>query len=187
MNKKKYGGGKEKGSQFERIVSGYLDKWWGVLPKTFWRTVASGGWEEPGDIAPRLLPMQGNVDFPIVVECKFYRKIDVFEIVKNPKNDPILVQWWNQVTASQMKAEKLGRVNLIRLLIFKQNGGPILVGFSFDDGNYHYRNKVRDLSVEHIEIFWKNQDFRNCLFCIMPFSVYIKHITKEIILKGNHS
>lgn len=164
-------GGREKGFEFERLVSGLFDKWFNVPSKTFWRTPMSGGWEEPGDIAPRLHKGKSIV-FPFVVECKFYKKFDLLEIFTSKK--PLIKLWWDQVTKSQNQADinTLGYLP-IRLLIFKFNRSPIYVGFSLSDS--------KGLSsIKGFETLL-TQDFINLKYLdvniiIMPFSVYCKCI-----------
>jgi len=127
----KRGSGKGKGSQFERDVSLLLDEWWNVPKNTFWRTPNSGGWSEPGDISPR--HSQNNdekVFFPFIVECKFYKTIDFWELLKANKTQPLFLQWLDQIRREKKQAIDAGRSDkLVSLLIFKQNGGPICVAY----------------------------------------------------------
>ena len=79
------GGGKEKGSGFEREVSRLIDVWWEEEKSTFWRTVISGGWVEPGDITPRHRPGKPAIWFPFIIECKCVKKVDVLELLTKKK------------------------------------------------------------------------------------------------------
>lgn len=184
--------GKSKGSAFERLVAGLLDDWWGVPKKTFWRTTNSGGWVEPGDIAPRQRNGQDPVRFPVVIECKHYRTIDFLDIFKTEKKqDPMLAQWWDQVTTSQQQAQNsqpLLTYPIIRLLIFRQNNSQIFVGFSTEDGRAEYQEALKRVLLEdcpylRLQIYSKTS--KQSLF-VVPFSVYIKHITKQLILHGEN-
>jgi len=124
------GGGKEKGSGFEREVSRLIDVWWEEEKSTFWRTVISGGWVEPGDITPRHRPGKPAIWFPFIIECKCVKKVDVLELLTKKKNKTLL-SWWAQVTREREEAVEQGRLKeeLIRLVIFKRNGSPIFVMF----------------------------------------------------------
>lgn len=136
--KKKRSRGKSKGNAFEREVSGWFDRWWITLPKTFWRTSNSGGWTpEPGDIAPRLRQGHPPVWWPFICECKFYKAIsfkDLLDTKKALKNNKLLL-WWAQVTRESKQAVTIGRhpSEVIRLLVFKANNTPIYVAFTPKD------------------------------------------------------
>jgi hypothetical protein len=133
--KKKANRGKAKGSGFEREISRWIDKWWNVPNGTFWRTTNSGGWKEPGDIAPRLRQGQPPVWFPFVIECKFYRTIEFWNLFNPNVRHNKLVEWWAQVTESQKQSITATRSKkeCIRLLIFKENASPVFVAFDGAD------------------------------------------------------
>lgn len=182
---------KSKGSAFERLVSGMLDKWWKVGAKTFWRTTNSGGWKEPGDIAPRMRSGQGSIFFPFVIECKHYRKIRVFDILKDYshlKNLPVLHKWWDQVTLSQMQEyfqrDALIKHEIIRLLIFRPNNYPIMVAISQADGTQYpeYQLGLTKLLANTVSI--KVHIDAAHEYIIVPFDVYITYITKEMFSEG---
>ncbi len=120
----KKGGGKEKGSSFERFISREFDTWWRVPPGTFWRTTNSGGWIEPGDIAPRLRKGQEEIWWPFVVECKFYKSFDILSTLN--RGSSIFWTWWKQVLREQIDSSKVG------FLIFKKNYGPIYCAIDND-------------------------------------------------------
>jgi hypothetical protein len=128
------GGGKSKGSGFERQVSRLVDVWWEEEPNTFWRTVVSGGWVEPGDITPRHRPGKPAIWFPFMIECKCVKGVDVLELLTDKKN-PTLLKWWAQVTRERDDAVAQGRsiAETIRLVIFKRNNSPVFVMYETDD------------------------------------------------------
>lgn len=133
--KQKKGRGKSKGSGFERAVSKLFDTWWEVPKNTFWRTVNSGGWKEPGDIAPRFRSHEEKIWWPFIVECKFYKNFSINDVLLGKKTGHLL-KWWSQVTKEQLDALlALNRPSLlnVRLLICKYNHGPIFVGISSED------------------------------------------------------
>ena len=121
----KRGGGKRKGNEFERNVSRLLDTWWNVPDGTFWRSVNSGAWKEAADIAPR----SANVEFPFVVECKFYKNLNMLDLFKtNSKTHPFRV-WWKKLLEDVQKARQKTSEIRIGIIIFKYNNSPILVLF----------------------------------------------------------
>ena len=126
----KKGGSKSKGNKFERAVARLLDVWWEEPKNTFWRTVNSGGWKQPGDLAPRISPSGEVIKFPFVVECKFYHKIDLWDTLKQTKTARLAV-WWKQLSREKLQYEKSDRI--CRLLVFKQDFSPICVGFSIGE------------------------------------------------------
>ncbi len=135
--------GKSKGNSFERTVSRLLDDWWEEPRNTFWRTVLSGGWKEPGDISPRFRPNQNKLFWPFIVECKFYKKFSIEDILIGKKTAH-LAQWWKQLTKEQHDAIEIHKRNAhlsIRLLICKYNHGPILVGITQQDFLFNIKNK----------------------------------------------
>ena len=126
----KAGGGSKKGSGFERKISGLLDEWWKVLPKTFWRSEGSGAHEQPGDIVPRIQPNQPQTWFPFIIECKHYAKANALSFfLRSTKLQGVLSKWWKQSIREQKAAKKLGYSPALKLVIFRINSLPILVMF----------------------------------------------------------
>lgn len=163
------GGGKEKGSAFERVVARRFDVWSGVSKNTFWRSTNSGGWVEPGDITPRFRENAKDIIFPFVVECKFYKNIDFFSRQKKP----LLTCWWEQVTSSQEQSHSMTpHKKVIRLLILKQNNKPPFAGFCKQDfppsvspflfallqrtTHYHFIHDRKDVYIMDMEEFLIN-------------------------------
>jgi hypothetical protein len=122
----KKGKGKLKGSSFERRISKVFDMWWKVPPHTFWRSVNSGGNWEPGDIVPR----DRSINFPFIVECKFYKQWDFLKFFKNYKKS-LIYSWWSQITETKMKFDKENIKK--RLLIIKFNNYPVLCVYALED------------------------------------------------------
>lgn len=122
----KAGGGKSKGSSFERlvanlIVSAFSDQ--GIKQIDCYRTPMSGEHifahkKNPGDLvmSQRLLRL-----FPFSVECKFYADFDVLRFLcdrdsRKPTWNEFL---WLKQACSQAKN------NTYPLLVFKRNNSPI--------------------------------------------------------------
>ncbi len=118
----KKGGGKSKGSSFERsiakkIVKGF--KSFGIEQRECWRSVLSGGHEiSAGDLylSNRLMKL-----FPWAVECKFRKKIrwENF-LLGDGKSEE--VKWVRQALDGAKKIEGLSA-----LLVLKANHCPIFV------------------------------------------------------------
>lgn len=119
------GGGKSKGSAFERdvakkIVQAFRKQ--GIKQRECWRSVLSGGHKiSCGDLnmSPRLERL-----FPYNVECKFYKKIEFWHFLvpqHHQQKSWVEVQWLRQMEQGQTK-----RPDLEPLLVMKQNHGPIL-------------------------------------------------------------
>jgi len=136
----KPGGGKNKGSSFERQVCRILTEWitGKPRPEIFWRTATSGGkftvdaksgirGKMPGDV----MAIAGGggswfapPDGAFVIECKSVGRLDLMGIVFR-KGD--LYSWWTKLV-------QLAKGYSIRpLLIAHQKGRPTLVMF---DGEF---------------------------------------------------
>src|SRR5882762_8826232 len=127
----KAGGGKKKGSAFERKICKRLSLWVtnGEREDCFWRSAMSGGRatvqhrkgvgnRQPGDICS--VAVEGHVFtdewFP---ECKNVRDLAVDSFLLS--NTGPLATFW---VIAQKEAEKHGKIPMI---IAKQNRGPIIV------------------------------------------------------------
>ena len=122
------GGGKAKGSAFERKIAKYIVrafKGFGITQRDCWRSVNSGGHEIAwGDLelSPKLEEL-----FPYVVECKFRRKIKWQHFLeRKPKSEEM--NWIAQVLQDVNRANR----SLIPLLVMKENFGPIYVAIPAD-------------------------------------------------------
>jgi len=118
----KLGGGRLKGSAFERkvasmVVAAFAHK--GITKEDCYRTPASGGHRfakksDPGDLvlSPRLLKI-----FPYSVECKKYRGLDWPKLLSLDKDKGHWGEWWKQACA----AAAVGNASVEPLLVFSQN------------------------------------------------------------------
>ncbi len=117
--KMRKGGGRNKGSGFEREVAGLIIEAFahkGICQDDCYRTPGSGGHRfakkvDPGDLvmSPRLQKL-----FRYSVECKFYASISMDLLMVPHVKEGVMRDWWAQAVASTTK----GR---IPLLIFRQN------------------------------------------------------------------
>ena len=131
----KPGGGKQKGSGFEREICKMLSLWVseGNSDNLFWRSAMSGGratvrtkknqetTHGHGDISA--VTLQGNILTDLfVIECKNYKTLglDAHVYGQGP-----LAGIWNKLKNETPKGKK-------PILIFKENRRPILIGLPFD-------------------------------------------------------
>jgi len=130
----KKGGGKKKGSEFERWVckklSLAISK--GKRDDIFWRSAMSGGratvkfkkggqnLTQVGDITA-IDPLGNKLLDKFVIECKRYKNIHVESFIYMTCTANTLNYFWNEVTASASKCGKKP------LLIFKENFKPCMV------------------------------------------------------------
>lgn len=118
------GGGRAKGSAFERevakmIVATFASK--GITKEDCYRTPLSGGHvyaskKDPGDlqISAALAKL-----FPYSVECKSYRSLPWEKLVR--RTTSIFDKWWEQALRAAEGTKRLP------ILVFKQNGSPAYV------------------------------------------------------------
>jgi hypothetical protein len=117
----KVGGGKSKGSGFERRIAKDIVKAFekqGIVQRDCWRSVNSGGHTIAcGDLemSERLLKL-----FPFSVECKFRKKIHWQNFLLGGESEE--TGWIKQVVDGAKKIE-----GLIPILVMKENFGPIYV------------------------------------------------------------
>lgn len=121
----KAGGGRIKGSVFERKVAGLIVEAFsefGICKTDCYRTPLSGGHfaaskKDPGDIlmSPKLQKL-----FPFVIECKSYKKLQWDRMILSHQGvRGIMVKWWKQARKAALKTGGLPMV------VFKQNNGLI--------------------------------------------------------------
>lgn len=125
----KSGGGRNKGSAFERLVSKlFLEafKKGGVQtkPEDCFRTPLSGGHRfasktDPGDLQ---FSKELTELFPMVVECKHYRELCLERYLQKPKKSWKEFQWLDQVSLS---SQQTGRPPV---LVMRGNNGVIFCG-----------------------------------------------------------
>ena len=141
----KKGGGKSKGSAFERKICQELSKWvsYDKRDDIFWRSAMSGGratvgmkrgitrTSQAGDITA--IDSSGQkLTNNFVIECKFYRNIHIESMMfGKPKNNSILEFWTKLYTDSL----KLGKD---MMLIIKQNNSSTLIALPV----YSYLNSA---------------------------------------------
>ncbi len=120
------GGGKGKGSSFERSVCEALSLWTtkGVSKDVYWRsamsggraTVARGAVRQAGDITA--VAAEGHVLTDVVyLECKFYKELSIDCLIKGKGT---LISFW------QTAEKEAAKYNRIPALIFKQNNWPTM-------------------------------------------------------------
>ena len=128
----KAGGGKNKGSQFEREVCVILSRWVskGEHEDLFWRSAMSGGRatvrgkqgkntnNQLGDISA-ISPAGHALTNRFVVEAKFYADLDIDAFLFKSKGK--LVQFWREIQGIARKEKREP------LLIAKQNRLPTLL------------------------------------------------------------
>lgn len=123
----KKGGGRGKGSSFERYIAGRVVsafKKFGIKKKDCYRTPMSGGHRQasksdPGDL---VLSKRLRELFPYSVECKFYKEINLWQFMqaekKRDKSWPV-TKWLEQTCTACGKKKKV-----FPLLVFRQNRSP---------------------------------------------------------------
>jgi hypothetical protein len=118
------GGGKGKGSGFERDVAKQIVRAFhkfGIKQRECWRSVLSGGHTmSSGDL---IMSVKLEKLFPYSVECKFYRKIDWWHFLVTP---PMRNQKWKEMQwlAQAINGAKK-RPDLKPLLIMKENRSKV--------------------------------------------------------------
>lgn len=128
----KPGGGRNKGSAFERkvakmVIAAFED--FGITSEDCYRTPSSGGHrfakkQDPGDLvtSKRLRRL-----FPFSVECKSYKTLDWAGLMNNSSRQ--FKEWWDQACAASTKDCK-------PLLVFRQNRSQAFAMVKFADVNF---------------------------------------------------
>lgn len=125
------GGGKQKGSAFERKICKDLSLWItnGLQEDVFWRSAVSGGRStvasrkgkrfanQAGDLSS-VHPAGHTFIDNFVVECKHYKDLRIAGLLTKTGN---LVDFWNTIKKEAKHYEKLP------MLIAKQNQLPVIV------------------------------------------------------------
>jgi hypothetical protein len=127
----KKGGGKGKGSTFERKVCGILSLWLsnGVRDDLLWRSAISGGRATVAEKAgKKLAHVSGDIcavhpeGYPLVeaffIECKHYRKLGFEALLFRSGGE--LWKFWQ---VALRKAKQQGK---LPMMVVRQNGLPIL-------------------------------------------------------------
>jgi hypothetical protein len=126
---KRPGGGKAKGSSFEREICNMISLWWsrGTRIDLCWRSASSGA---RGTITKtKTIGYHGDlvaVDDDIkplfkkfCFECKSYKDLQILSLFKDVHNQ--LFAWWKQATKEAIQS------NRQPILIFKINTFPIML------------------------------------------------------------
>lgn len=163
------GGGKQKGSAFERKVAKLIrvaaKRVMKVKKSDVYRTPMSGGHihakrENPSDL---VISKRVRKRFPFVVECKHYRRIRYLELM-TPSFEGGIHKWIEQVK----KCVKGNRY--CPLVVMMENRGNIFCAFPLmlpmATGPYKPR---RGLLFMHGKEQW----------CLMLFSTFLKAVFKE--------
>jgi hypothetical protein len=171
------GGGKAKGSAFERLICKELSLWVsrGKRDDLFWRSAMSGGRAtvgraqgkdrraHAGDISATHKDGHVLTEYWIV-ECKFYKDLQLEAFVLGLPCK--LRKFWRQ-------ARTEGRIHgKHAMLIAKQNRGPIMVVMADDDAErYNWATAARYAQVRagNVAVI----DFRQML--MTPYNVRIRH------------
>lgn len=136
----KAGGGRNKGSAFERkvaklIIATFANK--GINKEDCYRTPGSGGHRfasktDPGDLV--LSPALREL-FNFSVECKHYAKLDWGVLLSNRRKKGQFESWWRQCCKAAVD-------DAIPLLVFKRNNGNIYA--MYRAGSLHDLEFCRD-------------------------------------------
>lgn len=131
MTMKRKGGGKNKGSAFERTICKKLSEWMEADEVIFWRSASSGARSTQlaksgtkatltgGDITA--LSEEGSwLTSYFSIECKFYADFSFDLLLQNKGKIP---EWWSQCILDSNRDGKNP------MMIFKKNRSPIYVAF----------------------------------------------------------
>ncbi len=128
----KPGGGRQKGSSFERkvaklIVATFAQ--YGITKEDCYRTPGSGGHrfaskKDPGDLV--LSPALKKL-FPYSVECKHYKELDWTMLLRPDQRRGHFGTWWRQACKAAQATDT------VPLLIFKANRSDIFAMFPHSD------------------------------------------------------
>lgn len=177
----KSGGGKAKGSAFEREVARKLTVWLTGQDKEyfFYRSPSSGAVatinEMNGDISGDIIavkPEARALTSIFSIECKDgYPDAEIMKIFKNNKND-IIQEFWKQCITDARKANKQG------MLIFKKKGFPIIVGI--EDGT-KISKVMKDKISKNVTISY--DILPHIVF--FEFDEFLNSLDKKIIRRKN--
>lgn len=122
----KPGGGRGKGSAFERQIAKVFEKWAreSGVKVHIKRTPLSGGWGNKAEFSTQGDLVCSNKKFPFSVECKKQEKWYLEQILYNEKCK--VFSWWDQCRRETSKKK-------YPLLVFSKNHFPVLVMFKAKD------------------------------------------------------
>lgn len=176
----KSGGGKAKGSAFEREVCKKLTIWvtGQEKPYVFWRSPSSGSVAtiaQSSNISGDIISVKEDGNFftdVFSIECKDgYPDAEIMKIFKNNKND-IIQEFWKQCITDARKANKQG------MLIFKKKGFPIIVGI--EDGT-KISKVMKDKISKNVTISY--DILPHIVF--FEFDEFLNSLDKKIIRRKN--
>jgi hypothetical protein len=136
--------GKLKGSSFEREICKRLSFWISNNSRDdiFWRTSSSGGrytfrkkfrlkdtYNQAGDVT-NIHPDGEFFVKNFILELKFYKKIDIWDLFGNKDKKVLLLDWWYKLN------DECQKVNKIPMLIVKENYKPTLLLTNSHFGNF---------------------------------------------------
>lgn len=172
--KMKKGGGRNKGSGFEReiadlVIAAFAHK--GICAKDCYRTPGSGGHKQASKTDPGDLVISRRLQklFPFNVECKFYKSITMDLLMVPNVTEGHLKNWWEQAVKSAGKR--------IPLLIFRQNRQQAYAMFPYDV----YAGITGELSIladlrPHIHTKVNGQGV-----CVLRFKTLLRHVKKQTL------
>lgn len=131
------GGGKRKGTQFERKIAKELSLWWSDDKRDdiFWLTSGSGARAtkrakkgvktkyQYGDLSVSDPLGKSFIDYFLIELKSGYPKLGVLSLIDGKQKNPLFIRWW-------MKAEeecKFGKRNAAILIIKRNHKQPIIV------------------------------------------------------------
>ena len=111
---------KTKGNHNETVVAEILTKWWG---SPFKRMPTSGAlrWKGAAFTYGDLITPE---DFPFIVECKHYAKVDVDELLRKDWDQGLITWWWQQVLDDCKRYNTDTGKTLQPMLVWKANNRP---------------------------------------------------------------
>lgn len=116
----KPGGGRVKGSSFERKVAKMFSEWCGHKVN---RTPLSGGWGNAaahGTCGDLVVEKKYQKLFPFTIECKCHEKWCLDDLLHNEKSQ--IYKWWNQAKVEARHAKKIPLLvmarNFVQPIIF---------------------------------------------------------------------
>ena len=171
----KSGGGKAKGSSFEREVCKKLTLWVTGQdnPYVFWRSPSSGAVatiSQSSNVCGDIIAIkeEGNFFTEIFsVECKDgYPDADMMKLFKNNKNDTIH-EFWKQCINDARTADKEG------MMIFRKKGYPIIVGIE----NHTFLAELMKSKIKKHIIVSYDSELPNIVF--FEIDTFLSKLDKE--------
>lgn len=173
----KLGGGRAKGAAFERKVAKLLLQTFrkaglDVSAEDAFRTPLSGGHKyasktDPGDIQLSTKILEW---FPMVVECKHWRQLQVERFLQKPKKSWKEFQWLDQVSVSALQT---GRSPL---LVMKSNNGVILCAHTAEISLPSFPSPMHQPLITFV--------FRKSIWWVYPFEDFLQRLSSSLYFVG---